>query len=153
MNYRNTKPIHTRISQYEDQKTLAYFDDDTLGRPTVPVTIISKDDVYKTLCRLLIDNAPGDIAVLTFEKDAVLEFTRFIDSRGRNVSFTTNVSEWEGGNKILKATVQSFKGLEANIVLLFASDFEHANNQLKYVGESRAKYELYIVDAAGKSEG
>lgn len=152
MNYRNAKPIHARISQYEDQKTLAYFDDDTLGRPTVPVTMISKDDVHKTLCRLLTDNAPGDIAVLTFEKDAVSELTRFIDSQGRNVSFTTNVSEWENGNKILKTTVQSFKGLEANVVLLFASNFEHANNQLKYVGESRAKYELYIVGVAGKSE-
>ena len=147
MNYRNAKPIHERISQYEDQKTTVYFDEDTLGNHITDVkTNISKDDIYKTLSQILENNSPKDIVVLSFEKDDISKLSRFKDVKGRNVSFTTDVADWENGEKILKTTVQSFKGLEANIVVLFMSNVAQINDKLKYVAESRAKYELYIVE-------
>jgi superfamily I DNA and RNA helicase len=147
MNYRNAKPIHERISQYEDQKTTVYFDEDTLGNHITDVkTNISKDDIYQTLSQILENNSPKDIVVLSFEKDDISKLSRFKDVKGRNISFTTDVADWENGDKILKTTVQSFKGLEANIVVLFMSNLAQIKDKLKYVAESRAKYELYIVE-------
>ena len=98
------------------------------------------------LSQILENNSPRDIAVLSFEKGDIINLSRITDSKGRSVSFTSEVSVWESGGKILKATVQSFKGLEANIVVLFMSKVAQINEKLRYVAESRAKYGLYIVE-------
>ena len=46
---------------------------------------------------------------------------------------------------ILMTTIHQFKGLESNIVVLI--DDGTLTDEERYVGESRAKYELYVVSA------
>lgn len=59
------------------------------------------------------------------------------------------LGKWREDKCVLVETIQSFKGLEANcVVLVIAGNLpsQDENDKLRYVGESRAKYELYIVD-------
>ena len=150
VNYRNVQPIHSRIAQYEVEKTIAYLDKDTLGFDMLPVTSIQKSEIPGLLSRLLERNSPTDIAVLAYTKDDLNAILKFKDANGRTVDFVKDVESWNKGSRILKTTVQAFKGLEANIVVLIGSntfsDKDGVSRQLKYVGESRAKYELYLVD-------
>ena len=69
---------------------------------------------------------------------------KVVDRDGINVYFRSDISKWLNRECILATTVQAFKGLEAEIVFYIknASDA----TEIQYVAESRAKYELYIVD-------
>ena len=61
------------------------------------------------------------------------------------------LGKWKDDKCVLAETIQSFKGLEANcVVLVLAGNLpsQDENDRLRYVGESRAKYELYIIDLA-----
>ena len=53
----------------------------------------------------------------------------------------------DGDREIRFATVQSFKGLEADVVIYLQHDVSNniENNRIKYVGYSRARYFLYII--------
>ncbi len=148
VNYRNAQPIHSRIAQYEVEKTIAYLDKDTLGRDMMPVTSISKSEIPGSLSRLLERNSPADIAVLAYTKDDLNAILKFKDANGRTVDFVKDVEAWNRGSRVLKTTVQAFKGLEANIVILLCSNVSFVNDKLRYVGESRAKYELYLAGNA-----
>ena len=62
------------------------------------------------------------------------------------------LAKWRDDRCVLVETIQSFKGLEANcVVLAIAGDLpnQDENDKLRYVGESRAKFELYIINVAG----
>jgi hypothetical protein len=53
---------------------------------------------------------------------------------------------------VLATTIQGFKGLESRIVILILGSqglrTQDEWDKLRYVGESRAKYELYIVSTS-----
>ena len=57
--------------------------------------------------------------------------------------FRNDISKWLNGECILATTIQSFKGLESEIVFYIASSNDVP--EVQYVAESRAKYELYLV--------
>ena len=64
------------------------------------------------------------------------------------------LAKWREDKCVLVETIQSFKGLEANCVVLVITGTlanQDENDKLRYVGESRAKFELYIIDAAGRA--
>ncbi len=145
VNYRNANPIHERLSEYEIEKTVAYWDAETLGIQPVPVKSIGLQEVRSVLCELLENNAPSSIALLSATNQAYEAITNFNDAKGRSVRFTDDVNVWLHGNRILKTTIHAFKGLEADIVLLFGTTPESCPDKLRYVGESRAKYQLYVV--------
>ena len=146
VNYRNVNPIHERLSEYEIEKTVAYWDAETLGTQPIPVKSINLQEVRPVLCKLLETNAPSSVALLSASNQAYETITNFTDANGRSVRFTDDVNVWLRGSRILKTTIQAFKGLEADIVLLFGTTSESCSDKLRYVGESRAKYQLYIVE-------
>ena len=60
--------------------------------------------------------------------------------------FTSDISRWYQGERILATTIHAFKGLEANCVFLLLQDIGQPNyTELEYIGRSRAKYLLYVL--------
>ena len=88
---------------------------------------------------------PCDIAILCASKNQFNSLPSFVSgTNGRTIKFTEDTSVWRNGSRILKTTVRAFKGLEAPIVVFCEGDLDEISED-RYVGESRAKYELYIV--------
>ena len=87
----------------------------------------------------------GDIAVLGYKKE---HLDQIGNSSQDEIFFTDSLSQWSDRGSILKTTVQSFKGLEANVIIVADDDVpmlgHEEQNHLRYVCESRAKYRLYL---------
>lgn len=142
VNMRNTDNIHSRIIAYSGESTKA------AGLVTGKKPEIFKRSVIE-LIEALYDEGiqPYDIAVLAYNTDTL---SAIKSDAPKGIYFTDKLIEWDRDKqKILRATVQSFKGLEANVVIIVDAPAldGNKNNQLNYVGESRAKYRLYIHSA------
>ena len=137
---RNTDNIHARIIAYSGESTMA------AGLVTGKKPEIFKRSVIE-LIEALYDEGiqPYDIAVLAYNTDTL---SAIKSDAPKGIYFTDKLTEWDK-QKILRATVQSFKGLEANVVIIADAPAldGNKNNKLNYVGESRAKYRLYIHSA------
>ena len=139
-NWRNTDEIHNHFKVFEEQPEV----ESMIFENTRKVEIVRSCE--QALARILEDHRrPCDIAVL-YHADKQLAFVpnAVPDSTGHNVKLTDSIETWRKGKKILKESVESFKGLESPIVV-FLEDGLGEMDELRYVGESRAKYELYIV--------
>lgn len=143
VNLRNTDRIHEQIVQYsrEDTSPGGYISG---MRPE-----FFNESVENLIQRLKNDEGihPDDIAVLGYRQESI---DNVRDRNQEQLYFTSNIREWNNRNRnILKTTVQSFKGMEANVVIIADAD-QMPNlddvelNHLRYVGESRAKYRLYL---------
>jgi superfamily I DNA and RNA helicase len=130
-NIRNTDRIFEVCRQLSDERTR-------------PGHIIEGVEVAKTSepCKEIIERlreknhySPGDIVVLAPRKELL--------PTGDDI-FTDNLDVWWKNCKVLRATIQSFKGLDANCVIFLGSKM--CTDELKYEAMSRAKYELYIVE-------
>ena len=143
VNLRNTDRIHEQIVQYsrEDTSPGRYISG---MRPE-----FFNESVENLIQRLKNDEGihPDDIAVLGYRQESI---DNVRDRNQEQLYFTSNIREWNNRNRnILKTTVQSFKGMEANVVIIADAD-QMPNlddvelNHLRYVGESRAKYRLYL---------
>lgn len=114
---------------------------------------------------------PRDIVVLSDRKESLKDcLARQVQYAGGTIEFKQyqrdkdgNPLKWEDGKRVLRKwredkcilaeTIQSFKGLEANCVILLLSENlqnQDENDKVRYVGESRAKYELYIMMQSGQ---
>ena len=141
VNLRNTDNIHGRIIRYSGEKTVpGRF---IAGRSPENFDCSVTDLVHK------LKNVEGirasDIAVLCYDQDALAGIANRTED---GICFTSNFGGWNE-KKILKTTVRSFKGLEANVIIVADADhmppLEEAElNHLRYVCESRAKYRLYL---------
>ena len=139
VNMRNSDNIHHRIIEYSEEHTIAG------GWITGKKPEIFQESVVALIERLREEDGiqPYDIAVLAYNTDTLTKINNHVQKK---IHFTDKLTEWDE-EKILKTTVQSFKGLEANVIIIpdapRLSDSEKIKH-LCYVGESRAKYRLYV---------
>lgn len=129
-NLRNTDCIFNEFKGYSSEATRP-------GRFIAGVPVVKTSQS----CREIVNGLrkknyqPSDIAVLAPKLDLL--------PPGEDI-FTDDLEIWRNNCKVLRTTVQSFKGLEANCVIFVGES--QCVDELKYVGLSRAKYELYIVE-------
>lgn len=155
-NYRNTVTIHAGMKPYEDnQEIVPFWNESTMEAPPLPVQRITTQEVRPKLSQVLGHAGMNQIVFLTSRWELIRPYRDWVDSQGHLICFVGGADakptwmclpEWERGDGILKATVQGFKGLDADIVFLFGIDQTNVADEVKYVGLSRAKYELYIVE-------
>lgn len=156
MNYRNASTIHCAMQQYEDnQGIIPYWNEFTMDGAPLPVQHITFRDVRHKLSAVLGHASMNQIAFLTSRWNLLDPYRNWQDGQGHLIRFVGGndgrqtwecLPEWERGNGILKASIQGFKGLDADIVFLFGMDQARVEDELKYVGLSRAKWELYVVE-------
>lgn len=141
INCRNTKNIGTQaklIVGFESQ-----FPDDSI--PGAPVTFNlwhDEHDEARQLSETLIDYLnegvhPSDIVILTPLSPG--------DSVASRISLTVPIGRTSSENSILLTSIQSFKGLESRVVII-ADCTSYANFSLYYVGITRAKAKLCILE-------
>ena len=168
-NYRNTEIILNHFRDLSLENTIAMLTKARFHEIKDVCTDIEKEQVAKVLEELLTERKPSQIAVL-FNSEEVMpdlrevrspagpvELVRYNSDRGGNRRSLKDVKKylrkWHEDKCILMETIQSFKGLEANCVVLIAPNMpwlsEEENMRLRYVGESRAKFQLYIVQLGG----
>lgn len=138
-NWRNTNVIHDRFRPFEEGNVHSMIFENAR-----PVEFVS--DAKTILEKVLSEGRrPCDIAILCASKNQFNSLPSFVSgTNGRTIKFTEDTSVWRNGSRILKTTVRAFKGLEAPIVVFCEGDLDEISED-RYVGESRAKYELYIV--------
>lgn len=144
LNCRNTQNICDEIQVITDFKTKNHICNNIEGIPVQYITYSSREEekmkLVETL-KFLRNNhiSPSKVCILSpfvREKSIVSELTEFIIEN----------YDVRGNNNYSFCTIQSFKGLENTIVILV--DIESiANTQLLYVGLSRARSGLYIIES------
>lgn len=130
-NIRNTDRIFLAFKRLSEEETLP-------GEIIEGVEITRTTESCKEIVRKLREKnyySPCDIAVLAPKRELL--------PSGDDI-FTDKFDVWRGNCKVLRATIQSFKGLEANCVLFLGE--KQCSDELKYEAMSRAKYELYLVE-------
>ena len=165
-NFRNTDKIHSHFKDLSGEQTTVMLKECPSFHTKDVEALHGLDKVREIVESLLAQGRyPSEIAILTDGK-----IDRIAVSSAANPNGTPNpvpiksynaanswndgkriLAQWRASKCILKETIQSFKGLEANCLILVPSaniPDEETKNRLRYVGESRAKYELYIVDPA-----
>ena len=153
INYRNAATIHGVMQEYEDNQTIVpYWNEATMETRPLPVQRITTQEVRQKLSEVLEHAGMNQIVFLTSKWDLIMTYQNWKDGQGHLVRFVggpnawESIPAWEKGTGILKTTVQGFKGLDADIVFLFGIDEKKVDDELKYVGLSRAKWELYVVE-------
>jgi superfamily I DNA/RNA helicase len=138
-NWRNTNLIHDRFRLFEEGDVHSMIFEN--ARPVEKVQRLDSA-LEKVLSE---GRRPCDLAVLCASREQVGNLPSSVSGKdGRKIKFTDDLSVWRKGSRILKTTVRSFKGLESPIVFFCEGDLDDISED-RYVGESRAKYELYIV--------
>ena len=148
-NWRNTKQIHSHYNGILKVNSISTFS----GK--VEVINVQQDQVSNLLEDLLTKKKrrPANIVLLSIGGAAIS--IESVNYKGKmSIPVTRDIRRWRNGDVILKTTVESFKGLDSDIVILFGDvpldekcreDRKEQRKRDRYVGESRAKYELYIV--------
>ena len=66
------------------------------------------------------------------------------------VPITENIREWKNNEGVFLGTVQGFKGLEADAVVIICKSVDNIdsryNLRINYVGRSRAKHILRVIE-------
>ncbi len=150
-NWRNSEPIHEHFKNYAEHDPPITMICDCVT-PVVPIR-----DVKSTLQKLLQDDRrnPHDIVILSPEWSDIKALVGPIGTTGYNVAcLDCDMVEFrkQHTKSVLATTIQGFKGLESRIVILILGSqglrTQDEWDKLRYVGESRAKYELYIVSTS-----
>ena len=138
-NWRNTNKIHDHFKEFEEVEVIPIIRDHTR-----PVEVVANS--LSALEIVLSDNRrPCDIAILCSTVEQLSVLPKKVDGpEEKPIKLVGEVSKWRQGYGILKTTIRSFKGLDAPIVILDETGLDDMSED-RYVGESRAKYELYIV--------
>lgn len=147
-NWRNSSIIHDHYKDYaEVESPIAVLTD-----CQVPVQEFT-DDVKALIEKLVNENRrdPRDIVILSCRIDELNGLEGSIPGTQccvRRVDPEKITQYRNKPNTVIAATVQSFKGLESPIVILMMGCQGNTSDddwdRLRYVGESRAKYELYL---------
>ena len=144
-NCRNTKFIHNSAYQY--------YQGAEVEAPDIegePVQFIIKNsleqqvrEIDKIVSRLINNEGiyPKDIAVIVMgdylEAESLLKYSK------NNKLWA--YKEFSPKTKVLVETAKRFKGLEANIIILWITSSEAMDEKLLYVSISRARFRLWIV--------
>lgn len=144
-NCRNTKFIHNSAYQYYQGTEVEAPDIE--GEPVKFVTLNSLEqqvrEIDKIVSRLINNDGidPKDIAVIVmgnyFEAESLLKSSK------NNKLWA--YKEFSPKTKVLVETAKRFKGLEANIIILWITSSEAMDEKLLYVSISRARFRLWIV--------
>lgn len=144
INCRNTKPICKEIETVTGFKAPSDLWTKVDGPPVQYVTWSNADEQLKKLKELLdsfkSDNIyPGDITILSpYKKEnSIIEALKGYDIRNYSVKDRSHTSF---------CTIQAYKGLENKIIILVDID-GFSEEQLMYVGLSRARSGLYIFES------
>lgn len=147
-NCRNTKKICIDIENIVGIRENAAFED-MVDTPAVNhVTYRDMENQRKLLGELLIDLKSKGIP----EKDIVI-----LSPKRRSKSVVAlldgyNIKDYsvKGSGRIRFSTIQAFKGLESSVVIL--TDIEdYYDEKLIYVGLSRARFSLYVLETESAS--
>jgi len=143
-NCRNTKPIHCSAYQYYQGTKIDAPDIE--GEPVqfvVKSSLAQQSIAIDNLVSQLINNdgiAPKDIAVIVLgnysEAESLLKLTRN--------SHIWAYKDFSPKTKVLVETARRFKGLEANIVVMWITSKEAIEEPLLYVSISRARSRLWV---------
>jgi len=141
INLRNTLRIHGYCRNISEEAT-----ESQQGLVGVDVQI-SQKDIPSLVRELKRDGVPmSSLAVLSAEKneldglDAVDEWPIY---EALKQNRTNNLARWREGKCVIKSSVQAFKGLESDCVVLRLGDGEISRETL-YVACTRAKYRLVL---------
>lgn len=171
-NYRNTDKILEHFRRLTAENTVPMIRE-CRDFKTKEVEEKTSGTQVKTMVEELLSQGrrPRDIVVLSDRKESLKDcLARQVQYAGGTIEFKQyqrdkdgNPLKWEDGKRVLRKwredkcilaeTIQSFKGLEANCVILLLSENlqnQDENDKVRYVGESRAKYELYIMMQSGQ---
>ena len=147
-NCRNTKKICTEIENIVGIPENAAFKD-TINAPAVNyVTYMNMEDQRRLLGKLLMNLKVQDVP----EKDIVI-----LSPKKRSKSVVALLDGYgiedyslKSSGRIRFSTIQAFKGLESPTVIL--TDIEdYYNDKLIYVGLSRARFNLYVLETEAAS--
>lgn len=154
--YRNTDKIYDHFKELIASEMKPQLKSNRVcvnGRPyRVEPVDETHVDVVKSLRAYFDDGMRkrSDVAVLAYTTNTLEMLPRQIKlNSGENVRISENLADWIGDKCVYKSTVQSFKGLEANCLIIIDDsekiEDEDQRNLLRYVGESRAKFKLIIA--------
>ncbi len=137
-NWRNTSLIHDHFKGYQECEDVIALIQDGIKE----VEEIS--DVEEKLKELLSKGRqPKDIAILSSDEENLKPYKTIHNGvSNKPVGISNDLENWWANKVVLKETIRRFKGLEAPIVIFISSKSD--SDVIRYVGESRAKYELYI---------
>ncbi len=143
-NYRNTKNIHNLISAFYDGTN--YENSSLRGEK---VRLIEKlldfeKQIIELLSKLIHQNGvyPNQISILTAIPTSDSNILNIID----NSIFKSTTCENPIENHIVIDSIQRYKGLENDVVILLHSSEKDNDLNLIYTGLSRAKLLLYVID-------
>ncbi len=144
LNCRNTKPICEEIQTVTGFETPAELWTKTEGPPVNYITWSSQDDECLKLETLL-----NELEKLNIEKGKITILSP--KKREKSIVSTlsrTDIVEFNVNNRncITFCTIHAYKGLENTVIIL--TDIEDFDSQkLMYVGLSRARVSLYILES------
>lgn len=151
-NCRNTRAIADKCSKILDVQILTRDDTPQGADPTV-VTLDLAFDIKKRVEGIVSDwirkgkLKPSQIAVLSPGKRERSSISDLKAVSGINI--TENIDTWREENGVLFSTVKSFKGLEADAIIIIDVPVEEDSTFFKqsdfYVACSRAKHLLVVI--------
>ncbi len=144
-NLRNTQPIHALARRYWSGGEFIAVGPE--GRAVQFEELTRPQDVEKTVSRVLHrllreESVPADdVAVLS---GLALKKSQ-LGRRGQIGTFQVTSDQEAEPGKVLLDTIHSFKGLERPVVVLVELEDVLANDELVYVGLTRARTHLVLV--------
>ena len=142
-NYRNTEKIFKHFQPLSKEDTIPVIRSGVQFK-TKDVCTVDRGQIIPLIEKMLKDGRRvREIVILAADKNLLDGLVKVVGREGTNVYIKNDITKWFDGNCILATTVQSFKGLESEIVFYIVSNNDEA--EVQYVSESRAKYELYLV--------
>lgn len=149
MNCRNTKPICEEIQTVTGFKAPAWLWTKVDGPPVNYITYSSTEDQRDKLSDLLGQLAnmhiePGRITILSpyRRENSVVSLLKRFNIRDYSIDENTSITF---------CTIQAYKGLENTVIIL--TDIENFSmDKLMYVGLSRARSGLYILESEPASK-
>ena len=154
-NCRNTIQIHDFA--YQNYSGPKVNKPDLVGNPVQVITESNQGKQFEKITRLLVDiltkKGVNSSQISVLIGDSLFKHSKY--EMLRNFTLPNGIA-WsiENGfkmNHVLVDTVKRFKGLEADIVILWGLPDSESNElqEVLYVGSSRAKSELIIVSGLG----
>ena len=148
-NCRNTKKICLDIESIVGIKENAAFED-AIDTPAVDHTVYEDMEDQKSKLVLLISNL---LAKNVTRSDIVILSPRVMSDSVVNMLDGINVQKYtvDADGQIRFSTIHAFKGLESSTVIM--TDIEsYDDEKLIYVGLSRARFDLHILESTKACE-
>lgn len=168
-NFRNTDKIYEHFRNASIIEMRPEIWNGRIPVQGVPYITLPVDEVNIPVAQLLQEYFKdetrhySDVAILACTNATLKQLPARIEiAEGRNARISDNFVNWRENKTIYKSTIHSFKGLEANCLIII-DDYDRIPQErelddvfgdvkvndrrefLRYVGESRAKFKLIIT--------